>query len=79
MRQREGKIVDYTFDVHGAGGDGSLEIESRSKEKCINFDIVKVNFNKKEYATLHNFSKLLLPLPSPRGLLERLSSYIPIY
>lgn len=40
------------FEIFGAGGDGSLNIEP----KLIDFQIVKVNFNKKVFATLHNHS-----------------------
>ena len=53
---REPKVVEYNFEILGAGGDGSLDIQSRSKQDFIDFDIVKVHFNKKEYATLHNHS-----------------------
>ena len=33
-----------------------MEIESVEKTKIIDFGIVKVNFNKKQYAVLHNYS-----------------------
>ena len=33
-----------------------MEIESVEKTKIIDFGIVKVNFNKKQYAILHNYS-----------------------
>lgn len=44
--------MNYNFEIFGAGGDGSLSIEPEKMD----FDIVKVNFNKKKYATLHNYS-----------------------
>ena len=40
------------MEIFGAGGDGSLYIEP----SIIDFDVEKVNFNNKKYATLHNFS-----------------------
>lgn len=46
--------VAYTFEIIGAGGDGSLSI---SPEK-LEFDVVKVNFSEKKYATLHNYSNV---------------------
>ena len=49
---REKKDKEYFFEIFGAGSDGQLSIEPA----VINFDIVKVNFNKKVYATLHNYS-----------------------
>jgi hypothetical protein len=43
MTLREPLTINYTFEIFGAGGDGSLNIEP----KLIDFQIVKVNFNKK--------------------------------
>ena len=61
MTLREPLTINYMFEVFGAGGDGSLNIEP----KLIDFEIVKVNFNLKvsyihiirqRFATLHNLS-----------------------
>lgn len=52
LSTKEPMSINYTFEIFGAGGDGSLNIEP----KIIDFGIVKVNFNKKVYATLHNHS-----------------------
>ncbi len=46
------KRVNYKIEVIGSGGDGSICIEP----KIIDFDIVKVNFNKTITATLQNLS-----------------------
>eukprot|EP00828_Plagiopyla_frontata_P018328 TRINITY_DN2353_c0_g1_i13.p1 TRINITY_DN2353_c0_g1~~TRINITY_DN2353_c0_g1_i13.p1 ORF type:complete len:916 (-),score=111.90 TRINITY_DN2353_c0_g1_i13:56-2803(-) len=52
LEQKELKSVDYNFTIFGAGGDGCL----RLSPELIDFGIVKVNFNKKIYATLENVS-----------------------
>ena len=44
--------MDYCFTIIGSGGDGCLKLSP----DLINFGIVKVNFNKKIYATLENIS-----------------------
>lgn len=44
--------VAYNFEIFGAGGDGSLSITPEQ----LQFDVVKVNFRDKKYATLHNYS-----------------------
>jgi hypothetical protein len=46
------KEVVYNFEIYGAGGDGSLSILPEKLE----FDVVKVGFRDKKYATLHNYS-----------------------
>lgn len=46
--------VAYNFEIFGAGGDGSLNITPEQ----LQFDVVKVNFRDKKYATLHNYSNV---------------------
>lgn len=45
-------MIEYPLEIIGAGSDGSLQITP----SVINFEIVKVNFNKKVYCTLENLS-----------------------
>ncbi|EGR30025.1 hypothetical protein IMG5_144000 [Ichthyophthirius multifiliis] len=52
LKMRNPMEVSYNFEVFGAGGDGSLSIQPEKME----FDVVKVGFTDKKYATLHNFS-----------------------
>ena len=52
LPQRKPEQLVYNLEIFGKGGDGSLSIEP----EFIDFDIVKVNFNKKVYATLYNKS-----------------------
>jgi hypothetical protein len=54
LQMREPMEVSYNFEVHGAGGDGSLTITPEE----LHFDVVKVNFTDKKYATLHNYSNV---------------------
>ncbi len=52
MLPREKISNFYEIELHGAGADGSLKLEPAT----FNFDIVKVNFTKKETVRLINNS-----------------------
>lgn len=52
LSQREKQIKRYTLEIFGQGGDGAL----RLNPSLIDFNIVKVGFNSKIYATLENVS-----------------------
>ncbi|KAL4426641.1 hypothetical protein ABPG74_018719 [Tetrahymena malaccensis] len=54
MKMRDPMEVAYNFEIFGAGGDGSLSITPEQ----LQFDVVKVNFRDKKYATLHNYSNV---------------------
>jgi len=44
--------MEYWFEIFGAGSDGHLRLNVNK----IDFNIIKVNFNTKKYATLINDS-----------------------
>lgn len=54
LRPRRRQEVQYKIETFGVGGDGSLSLEPQS----IDFGIVKVDFNNKQYVTLENFSNI---------------------
>ena len=75
----EKNVVDYKFEIIGAGGDGALSITPLE----IDFGIVKVNFNKKVYFVLENFSNYMFyielnlkPLEDPKKLDSKLQNFI---
>lgn len=76
---RERSEINYQFQIIGAGGDGALDI----KPEEINFGIVKVNFNKKVYFVLENYSNYMFfielnlkPLEDPNKLDSKLQNFI---
>ena len=76
---REKIIVDYQFEIIGAGGDGALSITPLE----IDFGIVKVNFNKKVYFILENFSNYMFyielnlkPVEDQKKLDNKLQNFI---
>ena len=76
---REKTIVNYQFEIIGAGGDGALDINPQE----IDFGIVKVNFNKKVYFVLENFSNYMFyvelnlkPLEDQKKLDNKLQNFI---
>ncbi|CAD8141208.1 unnamed protein product [Paramecium octaurelia] len=52
LEQRKPIELSYQFEIFGQGTDGELELNV----KQIDFNIIKVNFNTKKYATLINNS-----------------------
>ena len=77
--------IDYKFEIIGAGGDGSLNITTTTPETPdeINFGIVKVNFNKKQYFILENFSNYMFyvelslkPVEEQKKLDSKLQNFI---